>query len=390
MADRSYLHWPFFDERHRELASRLEAWCAAHVAHLPHDKLDRTCRTLVQQLGTDGWLHHAAPDPAEPGTRHDVRTLCLIRETIGRHSALAEFAFAMQGLGSSAIALAGTEAQKRSYMPGVRSGERIPAFALTEAESGSDLASVATTAVRDGDAYVLNGGKKWISNAGIADFYVVLARTGEAPGAKGLSLFVVDADTPGFRVSERLATIAPHPLGSLEFKDCRVPADRLIGRAGDGFKITMSALDVFRTTVGAAALGFSRRALDEAVARTTSRQLFGAPLSAMQATQAKLADMAVAIDASALLVYRAAWTKDTGAERVTREASMAKYFSTESAQRVIDDAVQLCGALGVLSGHPVESLYREIRALRIYEGASEVQQQIIARAVLADAPPPRQ
>lgn len=389
MSDRTYLTWPFFEPRHREFAAQLEAWCAQHATHVPHDDLDRTCRTLVEQLGADGWLKHAAPDPAQAGAKHDVRTLCLIRETIGRYSALAEFAFAMQGLGSSAIALAGSDAQKRAFLPGVRAGELIPAFALTEAESGSDLASVATTAVRDGDAFVLNGGKKWISNAGIADFYVVLARTGEAPGAKGLSLFVVDASTPGLRVSERLATIAPHPLGTLEFKDCRVPADRLVGRAGDGFKITMAALDVFRTTVGAAALGFSRRALDEAVARTTSRQLFGAPLAAMQATQAKLADMAVAIDASALLVYRAAWTKDSGAERVTREASMAKYYSTEAAQRVIDSAVQLCGALGVLSGHPVESLYREIRALRIYEGASEVQQQIIARAVLADTDQPR-
>ncbi len=389
MSDRTYLTWPFFEPRHRELAAQLEAWCAQHATHVPHDDLDRTCRTLVEQLGADGWLRHAAPDPAQAGAKHDVRTLCLIRETIGRYSALAEFAFAMQGLGSSAIALAGSDAQKRAFLPGVRAGELIPAFALTEAESGSDLASVATTAVRDGDAFVLNGGKKWISNAGIADFYVVLARTGEAPGAKGLSLFVVDASTPGMRVTERLATIAPHPLGTLEFKDCRVPADRLVGRAGDGFKITMAALDVFRTTVGAAALGFSRRALDEAVTRTTSRQLFGAPLAAMQATQAKLADMAVAIDASALLVYRAAWTKDSGAERVTREASMAKYYSTEAAQRVIDSAVQLCGALGVLSGHPVESLYREIRALRIYEGASEVQQQIIARAVLADTDQPR-
>ncbi|MBA4136674.1 MAG: acyl-CoA dehydrogenase [Opitutus sp.] len=389
MSDRTYLNWPFFEPRHRELSAQLETWSAKHLAHVPHDELDRTCRTLVEQLGTDGWLRHAAPDPAQPGASYDVRTICLIRETMGRYSALAEFTFAMQGLGSSAIALAGTDAQKRAFLTGVRAGERIAAFALTEAESGSDLASVATTAVRDGDTFVLNGGKKWISNAGIADFYVVLARTGEAPGAKGLSLFVVEANTPGFRISERLSTIAPHPLGSLEFKECRVAADRLVGRAGDGFKITMAALDVFRTTVGAAALGFSRRALDEAVARTTSRQLFGAPLSAMQATQAKLADMAVAIDASALLVYRAAWTKDSGAERVTREASMAKYFSTESAQRVIDSAVQLCGALGVLSGHPVESLYREIRALRIYEGASEVQQQIIARAVLADTDQPR-
>jgi acyl-CoA dehydrogenase len=389
MSDRTYLRWPFFEPRHRDLSAQLEAWCLKHAVNVPHDDLDRDCRTFVEQLGADGWLRHAAPDPAQPGERHDVRSLCLIRETIGRFSALAEFAFAMQGLGSSAIALAGTDAQKRAFLPGVRAGELIPAFALTEAESGSDLASVATTATRDGEAYVLNGGKKWISNAGIADFYVVLARTGEAPGAKGLSLFVVDAATPGLRVSERLATIAPHPLGSLEFRNCRVPADRLVGRAGEGFKVTMAALDVFRTTVGAAALGFSRRALDEAVARTTTRQLFGAPLAAMQATQARLADMAVAIDASALLVYRAAWAKDTGAERVTREASMAKYFSTESAQRVIDDAVQLCGALGVLSGHPVESLYREIRALRIYEGASEVQQQIIARALLAETDHPR-
>ncbi len=383
--DRTYLDWPFFEPRHRELADKLEAWSRAHLASVPHGDLDGACRAMVRKLGADGWLRLAAPDPAEPGAKYDVRSLCLARETFGRYSALAEFAFAMQGLGSSALALAGSDAQKRAFLPGVRSGALIPAFALTEAESGSDLASVATTAVRNGDSYVLNGGKKWISNAGLADFYVVLARTGEAPGAKGLSLFVVDAGASGFRVSERLVTIAPHPLGSLEFKDCRVPADRLIGKAGDGFKITMAALDVFRTTVGAAALGFSRRALDEALARTTSRQLFGAPLAAMQATQAKLADMAVAIDASALLVYRAAWAKDSGAARVTREASMAKYFSTESAQRVIDSAVQLCGALGVLSGQPVESLYREIRALRIYEGASEVQQQIIARQLLADS-----
>lgn len=389
MSDRTYLSWPFFEPRHRELSEKLEDWCARHVAHVPHDDLDRTCRTLVEQLAADGWLAYAAPDPAQPDARYDVRSICLVRETIGRHSALAEFAFAMQGLGSSAIALAGSAEQKRTLLGGVRRGELVPAFALTEAESGSDLAAVATTATRDGGDYVLHGGKKWISNAGLANFYVVLARTGEAPGAKGLSLFLVEAKTPGLRVTERLETIAPHPLGSLEFKDCRVPADCLIGRAGDGFRITMSALDVFRTTVGAAALGFSRRALDEAVARTTSRQLFGAPLAAMQATQARLADMAVAIDASALLVYRAAWAKDAGAERVTREASMAKYFATESAQRVIDSAVQLCGALGVLSGHPVESLYREIRALRIYEGASEVQQQIIARSVLADSPPPR-
>lgn len=385
MSDRTYLNWPFFEPRHRELSEKLETWCREHLAHVPHDDLDTTCRGLVRTLAAAGWLAHAAPDPAQPAAKHDVRSLCLIRETLGRFSALAEFAFAMQGLGSGAIALFGSEEQKRAYLPGVRSGEKIAAFALSEAEAGSDLASIATRATRDGDGFVLEGGKTWISNAGIADFYVVLVRTGEAPGAKGLSLMIVDAATPGLKVTEKIQTIAPHPLGTLEFRNCRVPAGRLIGQAGDGFKQAMATLDVFRTTVGAAALGFSRRALDEAVERTSSRQLFGAPLSAMQATQAKLADMAVGIDASALLVYRAAWTKDTGAERVTREASMAKYFSTESAQRVIDHAVQLCGALGVVSGHPVESLYREIRALRIYEGASEVQQQIIARAVLTDA-----
>jgi acyl-CoA dehydrogenase len=384
MSDRTYLNWPFFEPCHRELSGKLEAWAQAHLAHVPHDDLDAACRGLVKKLGTDGWLNFAAPDPLVPGAKHDVRSLCLIRETFGRFSALAEFAFAMQGLGSGAIALAGSDALKRAYLPGVRSGAKIAAFALSEKAAGSDLAASATTATRDGAHYVLNGAKTWISNAGIADIYVVLARTGEAPGAKGLSLFVVDASTAGFCVTERITTIAPHPLGSLEFKDCRVPAKNLVGAAGDGFKIAMMTLDVFRTTVGAAALGFSRRALDEAVARATSRQLFGAPLAQMQATQAKLADMAVAIDASALLVYRAAWAKDSGAARVTREASMAKYFSTEAAQRVIDSAVQLCGALGVVSGQPVEQLYREIRALRIYEGASEVQQQIIARQLLPD------
>jgi acyl-CoA dehydrogenase len=296
---------------------------------------------------------------------------------------LADFVFAMQGLGSGPISLFGTEAQKAAYLPPVAAGEKVAAFALSEPEAGSDVAAMATTARDEGDAWVLDGAKTWISNGGIADFYVVFARTGEAPGAKGLSAFVVDADTPGLSVVERIPLIAPHPLATLRFDGCRVPKDRLIGTAGEGFKIAMATLDVFRSTVGAAALGFARRALDEALTRASTRKLFGAPLSDLQLTQAALADMALDVDASALLVYRAAWAKDSGAPRVTREAAMAKLHATERAQAVIDAAVQLFGGQGVVSGSPVERLYREIRALRIYEGASEVQKVVIARQTLA-------
>jgi acyl-CoA dehydrogenase len=382
MADRSFLQWPFFEDRHRLYAERLDAWVSGEI-DADHDhteaEIDAACRDILTRLADGGWLRRAVPVDGPL----DVRTLCLTRETLARRSGLADFVFAMQGLGSGPISLFGTEAQKAAYLPPVAAGEKVAAFALSEPEAGSDVAAMATTARDEGDAWVLDGAKTWISNGGIADFYVVFARTGEAPGAKGLSAFVVDADTPGLSVVERIPLIAPHPLATLRFDGCRVPKDRLIGTAGEGFKIAMATLDVFRSTVGAAALGFARRALDEALTRASTRKLFGAPLSDLQLTQAALADMALDVDASALLVYRAAWAKDSGAPRVTREAAMAKLHATERAQAVIDAAVQLFGGQGVVSGSPVERLYREIRALRIYEGASEVQKVVIARQALA-------
>ena len=385
MSDLSFLDWPFLEPRHRELALALDAWAkdALSEGSIDHHDTDNACRALVRLLGEAGWLTHATRDPDDAASTLDVRSLCLIRETLARHDALADFAFAMQGLGSGAISLFGSASQQQAFLPGVREGSRIAAFALSEPDAGSDVAAMATTARREGDHYVLDGEKTWISNGGIADFYTVFARTGEAPGAKGLSAFVVDANTPGLQIAARIEVIAPHPLAQLRFSGCRVNADRLLGRQGDGFRIAMSVLDVFRSTVGAAALGMARRALDEALRHTTTRQLFGAPLSDLQLTQAAIADMALAVDASALLVDRSAWTKDCVAERVTREAAMAKLFATESAQQVIDAALQLFGGLGVKSGMPVERLYREIRALRIYEGASEVQKLVIARQTLA-------
>ena len=334
---------------------------------------------MVAALGKAGWLKNCVP-AAYGGNaeRLDVRSIALCRETLGRHSGLADFAFAMQGLGSASISLYGSEEIKRRYLPGVANGERIAAFAISEKDAGSDPGAMTTSARRDGDYYYLDGEKTWISNGGIADQYVVFARTGEAPGAKGLSAFVVDADAPGLSVPERIDVIAPHPLGTLRFENCRVPATNLLGQPGEGFKIAMATLDIFRSTVGAAALGFARRALDEAVSRVRERQIGGRPLADYQMTQEKLGRMAVAVDASALMVYRAAWTKDFYQGRVTREASMAKYLATEEAQSVIDMAVQLHGGLGVVSGNVVERLYREIRALRIYEGTSEVQKLIIA------------
>ncbi|HYE43136.1 MAG TPA: acyl-CoA dehydrogenase family protein [Caulobacteraceae bacterium] len=383
MPDQSFLSWPFFEDSHRRLAEDLDSWAAREAAPLAHageHDVDGACRELVKRLGDGGWLRFAVP---EPGGRLDVRSLCLIRETLARHAGLADFAFAMQGLGTGPITLFGSDALRDRYLPPVRQGRAIAAFALSEPDAGSDVAATATTAARDGDAYVLDGTKTWISNGGIADHYVVFARTGEAPGAKGLSAFVVDADAPGLTVTERIEVTAPHPLATLRFEGCRVPTDRLIGGLGEGFKVAMATLDVFRSTVGAAALGFARRALDEACARASSRPLFGGVLADLQMTQAKIADMAVEVDAAALLVYRAAWTKDSGAPRVTREAAMAKLYATEAAQRVIDAAVQIFGGLGVTRGQTVEALYREIRPLRIYEGASEVQKIVIARQVLA-------
>ncbi len=389
MADRTFLDWPFFEPRHRRLADDLDAWAADAVAPLSQageDDPDGTVRALVRALGDAGWLRHAVPAPhGGAAERLDVRALCLIRETLARHGGLADFAFAMQGLGAAPFSLFGDEGQKARYLPRVAEGRAVAAFALSEADAGSDVAALVTTAQRDGGDYVMNGAKTWISNGGIADHYVVFARTGEGPGAKGLSAFIVDADTPGFRIKERIQATAPHPLASLALEDARVPAHRLIGKPGDGFRIAMATLDVFRATVGAAALGFARKALDLAVARAASRALFGGVLADLQMTQGALADMAVDVDAAALLVYRAAWAKDQGADRITREASMAKLHATEAAQRVIDRAVQFWGGLGVARGHPVEALYREIRPLRIYEGASEVQRVVIARQLLAAA-----
>ena len=379
MADQSFLTWPFFDPHHRDLAAAVEDWAAAECDQIDHTDCDAACRKLVADLGAAGVLSHTG---AEDGIL-DVRSLCLIREILARHDGLADFAFAMQGLGTGAISLFGTAAQKSEYLPQTRSGKAIAAFALTEPQSGSDVANSTMTAVRDGADFVLNGEKTWISNGGIADVYTVFARTGPGAGAKGLSAFVIPAGQPGLAVTARLDTIAPHPLATLEFRDCRIPATALIGAPGDGFRIAMAVLDVFRSTVAAAALGFARRALDEALGRVTTRKVQGQALFDLQMVQGHIADMAVDVDAAALLIYRAAWTKDRGAARITREAAMAKLFSTEQAQKVIDRAVQLFGGDGVRRGETVEKLYREIRALRIYEGASDVQKIIIARQTRA-------
>ena len=377
MADRSFLDWPFFEARHREMALALDAWCTEHLP-VDHADVDGACRSLVAMLGQGGWLRQTG---AGAGERLDLRGLCLTRETLARHDGLADFAFAMQGLGMGAVSLFGTQDQ-RLWLDRTRSGMALSGFALTEPASGSDVASTATTAVRGQGGWVLTGEKTYISNGGIADVYVIIARTGEGPGTKGLSAFLLPADTPGLRVAERIDVMAPHPLARLELADCLLPETALIGEAGAGFRIAMSVLDVFRPTVGAAALGFARRAFDEALARVQSRKVGGQPLAALQMVQGHIADMALDIDAAALLVYRAAWAKDTGAPRISREAAMAKLSATEAAQRVIDTALQLHGGDGVRTGFAVESLYREIRALRIYEGASDVQKLIIARSVL--------
>ncbi|KQM79991.1 acyl-CoA dehydrogenase family protein [Xylophilus sp. Leaf220] len=381
MSDIRYLDWPFFDDRHRDLARRLDAWAAEHIAEAHGRDVDEACRALVRSLGGAGWLQHAVA--AQAGDAIDTRAICLIRETLARHAGLADFAFAMQGLGSGAISLAGNDDQRARYLGRVAGGEAIAAFALSEPEAGSDVAAMACAAREEGGDYVLDGEKTWISNGGIADFYVVFARTGEAPGARGISAFIVDADTPGFAIAERIEVIAPHPLARLRFTGCRIPAAQRIGSAGEGFKIAMRTLDVFRTSVAAAALGFARRALDEAMARATGRRMFGGVLADFQLTQSKLAQMATMIDSAALLTYRAAWMRDQG-HNVTREAAMAKLTATENAQQVIDMAVQMWGGLGVVSEQPVERLYREIRSLRIYEGATEVQQLIIARDLLKE------
>jgi acyl-CoA dehydrogenase len=382
MRERSYLQWPFFDAAHRTFARDLDAWVSARPP-ADEENSDDALRVWVRALGEAGWLRYTVPQAYGGALRGlDVRSLCLARERLAYRSGLGDFAFAMQGLGSGPITLFGSEELRARWLPRVATGGAIAALAISERDAGSDVAALATTAKRDGDGgYVLDGEKTWISNAGIADLYVVFARTGP-DGHRGLSAFIVPADTKGLALAEKIETIAPHPLGTLRFERCRIPTDALIGAEGDGFKIAMATLDVFRSTVGAAALGFARRALDETIAHVNSRKLFGAPLAALQMTQARIADMALDVDASALLVYRAAWTKDGGAARVDREAAMAKWYATEAAGRVADSAVQLFGGRGVTRGEIVERIYRDVRSLRIYEGATEVQQVIVARRTL--------
>ena len=388
--DRTHLEWPFFEPRHRELAASLGSWADANL-HAAHDgDVDAQCRALVRQLGDAGWLRHAVAGTSHGGATEliDTRSICLLREILAWHHGLADFAFAMQGLGSGAISLHGTPAQRERYLPRVARGEAIAAFALSEPQAGSDVAAMACSATASGDGYRLDGEKTWISNGGIADFYLVFARTGEAPGSRGISAFIVDADTPGLEIAERIDVIAPHPLARLRFDNCQVRSSQLLGAPGQGFKIAMQTLDIFRTSVAAAALGFARRALHEGLQRARSRSMFGQRLADFQLSQAKLAQMATTVDAAALLTYRAAWQRDQGPStssgRVTKEAAMAKMAATEGAQQVIDAALQLFGGEGVRSGQMVESLYREIRALRIYEGATEVQQLIIGREMLKE------
>jgi len=408
--DSATLDWPFFDDPHRLLAASLQSWAEKeiHPRATGHGDVDAACKRLVKQLGNAGWLRYAVP--SDFGGIHkqlDVRSLCIARETLARVSGLADFSFAMQGLGAGPISLFGSRELKEKYLPRVASGDAIAAFAISETDAGSDVAAMHTVARRDGDAYVIDGEKTWISNGDIADFYVVFCRlrvgdsdipperyaatadasrgSASAPDGGARREFValvVEPGDPGFSIVERIDTIAPHPLARIRFSNCWVPANRVVGEPGKGLKVALATLDVFRSTVGAAALGFARRALDEALAYVSSRQIFGQPLQDFQLTQARIAEMATAIDASALLVYRAAWARDNGAPRITREAAMAKMYATEAAQHVIDDAVQLLGGRGVVAGHPVELLYREIRSLRIYEGTTEVQKLVIAAQVL--------
>jgi acyl-CoA dehydrogenase len=396
MSQPAFLKWPFFDERHRELRAALQAWCVGNADAITHDErrdaVDEMCRGIVKRLGAAGFVRYCVR--AEQGgifEDFDVRAISIIRETLAQFDGLADFAFAMQGLGSGAITLAGSKELQSQYLPKVARGEAIAAFALSEPEAGSDVAAMQCRARQDGDHYILDGEKTWISNGGIADFYCVFART-QAPNvradgttaAAGISAFVVDAETTGLSIAERIDLMAPHPMARLSFKNCRVSAAQRIGTENDGFKIAMRTLDIFRTSVAAAAVGFAQRALDEAIKQVQSRRMFGRKLADFQMTQAVLADMATEVDAARLLTYRAAWLRDTG-ERVTKEAAMAKMTATESAQRVIDQALQLFGARGVTNGSVVEKLYRDIRALRIYEGATEVQKLIIAREVLGAA-----
>ena len=384
MPDRTFLDWPFFDDTHRKLAAELDSWAAEQIAPLVEDEpdADRVTIECVRRLGQGGWLRYAVPK-AYGGVHDklDVRSLCLIRETLARHAGLADFAFAMQGLGTGPISQFGSDALKRVYLPKVATGESIAAFAISEPDAGSDVAAMRSTARRDGEGFVLDGQKTWISNAGIADHYVVFCRFPEG-GERAFIALMVDANNPGLQITDRVEVTAPHPLGTVTLSECRVGHDAVVGDVGKGLKVALGTLDVFRPTVGAAALGFARRALDEAIEWTSRRRVFGKLLAQQQLTQARVAEMALDVDASALLVYRAAWARDTGAARVTREAAMAKLYATEAAQRVVDSAVQLFGGRGVTLGETVERLYREVRALRIYEGTSEIQKLVIAGQVL--------
>jgi len=383
--DQTYLDWPFLNAGHKKLALELEAWCANNLGDITHDRsrVDDMCRMLVKRLGRDGWLHYTVPK-AFGGTHDtlDVRSLCLIREILARYEGLADFTFAMQGLGSGTLSLFGSEDQKSAYLTAVGTGDKIAAFALSEPDAGSDVAAMTTCYREEGDDLILNGCKTWVSNGGIADYYTVFARKEGSSGTKGISAIIVDAAAPGLEIAEKIEVTAPHPLAKITFTDCRVPGSALIGTPGQGFKYAMATLDVFRTTVGAAALGFAKRAMDEAMTRAARRRMFGGPMTDLQIIQSKLGDMALNIDASALLIYRAAWAKDGAADRVTREAAMAKLYATEAAQKIIDDAIQIFGGQGVVYGEIVERLYREVRSLRIYEGASEVQKIIIAGQAL--------
>ncbi|MDR3373985.1 MAG: acyl-CoA dehydrogenase family protein [Ancalomicrobiaceae bacterium] len=383
---REHLAWPFFSPEHRAYADGLDGFIAeGGLDGLDHADVDATCRTLAKRLGEAGLLAAAVPEPHEAGASIRSRLLCLARETLAWHDGLADFAFAMQGLGTGAISLAGSAEVKRAVLPKVRAGDWLAAFALSEADAGSDVAALSCAARAEADSYILDGEKTWISNGGIADVYTVFARTGEAPGTRGISAFVIYPDDPGFSVTERIDVIAPHPLATIRFDTCRVPAARRLGAPGEGFKLAMRTLDIFRASVAAAALGFARRALDETLAHVTTRRMLGGTLADLQLTQAALGDMAASIDAAALLTYRAAWRRDVEGLSTTKEAAMAKMIATETAQSVIDRAVQLHGGRGVTSGEVVERLYREIRALRIYEGATEVQKLIIARELLKAA-----
>jgi acyl-CoA dehydrogenase len=382
---RDHLEWPFFEPRHRAFAERLDAFVTSGaLSQIDHHDVDGACRALVRALGKAGLLDAAVADIGPDASPIESRLVCIARETLAWHDGLADFAFAMQGLGTGAIALAGAPALRAAILPKVRSGEWLAAFALSEKDAGSDVGAMTCAARADGGSYVLDGEKTWISNGGIADVYTVFARTGEAPGTRGISAFVVFADDPGFSIAERIEVMAPHPLATIRFEACRIPAARRLGAPAEGFKIAMRTLDIFRASVAAAALGFARRAMDEAIAHAKTRRLFGATLADLQLTQAALGDMAAGIDAAALLTYRAAWRRDVQKLPATREAAMAKMNATETAQTVIDRALQMFGGRGVASGEIVEKLYREIRALRIYEGATEVQKLIIARELLKD------